>query len=90
MPTYMVWETESRGGMARARPYDGDMPESAITLFCDDESTPRSELVTAAEAECIDGKYFIKPGGRSWTAQVEYEEVRTYRCVGLSEDDKPW
>jgi len=88
MPTYMVWETERRGGAEKALPYGGEFPSDAITLFCDDENPACDVLVTAAEAEVVDGKWRVKPGGKSWTTQVQYEEVRSYKCCGLSEDDR--
>lgn len=87
MPTYMVWETERRGGVEKALAFGGDMPEDAIAKFSEENDLERNVLVTAAEAECVDGKWRVRAGGKSWTAQVDYEEVREYRCIGgLSED----
>lgn len=84
----MVWETERRGGVEKAQPYDGESADDAIVKFCDDMTPADLVLVTAAEAEVVDGKWRVKLGGKSWTTQVEYEVVRTYRCCGLSEDDR--
>jgi hypothetical protein len=89
MSTYMVWMTESECADG-ARAYSGHCPEVAIIAFCEDKQVGRMELVTAAESLlATDGDtvtHVRKPGGKSWTTQVDYEERRDYSVCGLSED----
>ncbi len=95
MPTYMVWETEGPRGVDAASPYSGGSPEVAILAFCEEHEVEQMELVTAAEAEELEPDdrdmpvvFRCKPGGKSWTTQVEYESSRDYSVCGLSEDDQ--